>query len=170
MAKRALITLKELKKKSIIDGNLDGDKVMQYIEVAQDTYIQPRIGTRLYEKLMAIIDTDSIDDSQYQIYKSLLENHIKPMLIWYSQATYMDFAPYKASNGGVFKHRSENSDTATESELAHMKAKMIEYAEFYVKRYEDYIDYAKHLFPEYDTNTNDDMRPDSDINFSNWVL
>tara|TARA_R110002051_G_scaffold57886_1_gene106903 strand:- start:147 stop:659 length:513 start_codon:yes stop_codon:yes gene_type:complete len=170
MAKRALITLKDLKRKSIIDGNLDGDKIMQYIEVAQDTYIQPRVGTKLYEKLMNLIDLNTIGDSANVHYKTLLDDHVAPMLIWYAQATYMDFAPYKAANGGVFKHRSENSDTATESELAHMKAKMIEYAEFYVKRYEDWMDYNKFDFDEYDKNQDDDMRPDSNINFSNWVL
>ncbi len=55
-------------------------------------------------------------------------------------------------------------------EIAHLKAKMIEYAEFYVKRYEDWIDYKKHVYPEYEANENEDMRPDSNINFSNWVL
>jgi len=170
MGKRALITLKDLKRKSIIDGNLDGDRIMQYIEVAQDTYIQPRLGTKLYEKLMDLIDADTIFDIENNPYRILLEDYVKPMLVWYAQATYIDFAPYKVANGGVFKHRSENSDTATESELSHMKAKMMEYAEFYVKRYEDWIDYKKHVYPEYHSNEDDDIRPDSDINFSNWVL
>ena len=41
--KALFITLKELKRKSIIDGNLDQDKLIQFVEVAQDTYIQQLI-------------------------------------------------------------------------------------------------------------------------------
>ena len=41
MAQKALfITINDLKRKSIIDGNVDADKLIQFIEVAQDTHIQ----------------------------------------------------------------------------------------------------------------------------------
>ena len=41
MAKKALfISVDDLKKKSIIDGNVDSDKILQFVEVAQDTHIQ----------------------------------------------------------------------------------------------------------------------------------
>ena len=49
--KALFITLEELKRKSIIDGNVDTDKLIQFVEVAQDTYIQTQLGTVLYDKL-----------------------------------------------------------------------------------------------------------------------
>ena len=49
--KALFITIKELKRKSIFDGNIDGDKLIQFIEVAQDTNIQTYLGTKLYDKL-----------------------------------------------------------------------------------------------------------------------
>ena len=48
--KALFITLEELKRKSIIDGNVDTDKLIQFVEVAQDTYIQTQLGTKLYDK------------------------------------------------------------------------------------------------------------------------
>ena len=168
--KVTLITLKDLKKKSIIDGNLDGDKIVQFIEVAQDTYIQPRLGTKLYEALMELVFSNDIDLAENSNYKLLHTEYVKPMLVWYAQAIYMDFAPYKIANGGVYKHTSENADLPAETELASIKASMIEYAEFYVKRFEDYMCYNKDLFDEYDDNEDEDMRPENRVNFSNWVL
>ena len=53
--KALFITLEELKRKSIIDGNVDTDKLIQFVEVAQDTYIQTQLGTVLYDKLQTDI-------------------------------------------------------------------------------------------------------------------
>ena len=56
MAQKALfITINELKRKSIIDGNVDADKLIQFIEVAQDTHIQNYLGGKLYTKLQNLI-------------------------------------------------------------------------------------------------------------------
>jgi hypothetical protein len=51
--KALFITLEELKRKSIIDGNVDTDKLIQFVEVAQDTVIQNYLGTKLYNTLQA---------------------------------------------------------------------------------------------------------------------
>ena len=51
MAEKALfITINDLKRKSIIDGNVDADKLIQFIEVAQDTHIQNYLGGKLYNR------------------------------------------------------------------------------------------------------------------------
>ena len=56
MAKKALfITIQDLKQKSIISGNVDPDKIVQFVEVAQDTHIQNYLGGKLYQKLQTLI-------------------------------------------------------------------------------------------------------------------
>ena len=81
MAQKALfITINELKRKSIIDGNVDADKLIQFIEVAQDTHIQNYLGGKLYTKLQNLIINDEINDAGNSDYKSLLDTYIKPML------------------------------------------------------------------------------------------
>ena len=63
MAQKALfITINELKRKSIIDGNVDADKLIQFIEVAQDTHIQNYLGGKLYTKLQNLIINDEINN------------------------------------------------------------------------------------------------------------
>ena len=71
MAKALFITVIDLKRKSIIDGNLDADKVIQFIEVAQDTHIQNYLGTDLYNKLQTLITTgNDINNPANAHYKS----------------------------------------------------------------------------------------------------
>ena len=56
MAQKALfITIQDVKQKSIISGNVDPDKIVQFVEVAQDTHIQNYLGGTLYKKLQTLI-------------------------------------------------------------------------------------------------------------------
>lgn len=171
MASKALfISIKDLKRKSIIDGNVDADKLVQFVEVAQDTHIQNYLGTDLYNKLQTLITGGTIDDVANADYKNLLNDYIKPMLIWFSQSAYLPFAMYQISNGGMFKHTSENSETVTLEEMRALLNRVTETAEFYTRRFVDYMAYQSTTFPEYNSNSNGDMYPDKDVNFHSWVL
>lgn len=169
--KALFITLTELKRKSIIDGNLDEDKLIQFVEVAQDVHIQNFLGTKLYEKLQTLITGGTLDDSANAKYKTLLNSYIKPMLIWYSQYSFIPFAAYQISNGGIFKHTSESSQSPTTDEIDKLTAKAKDFADFYTNRFFDYIDDKSSDFPEYVGSQDDGMYPDKDNNaLSGWVL
>jgi hypothetical protein len=171
MANKALfITINDIKRKSIIDGNVDNDKILQFIEVAQDTHIQTYLGGKLYTKLQTLILNGTIDDIGNANYKNLLDDYIKPMLIWFAQSSYLPFAMYQINNGGVYKHRSEASETISLEEMQMMLAKINDTAEFYTRRFVDYMNFYSTLFPEYNETTNGEMYPDKDVNFHSWVL
>jgi len=171
MAQKALfISILDLKKKSILSGNVDPDKIIQFVEVAQDTHIQNYLGGKLYDKMQTLIINNTISDAGNTDYKTLLDEYIKPMLIWFTQSDYMPFAAYQVSNGGVFKHRSENSDSITTEELNILIRRATETAEFYTRRFMDYMDHNSHLYPEYLESSNEDMHPDKDVNFGGIYL
>lgn len=171
MAQKALfVSLKDVKQRSIISGNLDPDKMVQFIEVAQDTHIQNYLGGKLYKKLQQLIIDGEINDAGNSDYKNLLETYIKPMLIWFSQADYFPFSAFQISNGGVFKHRSESSDTASMDEINMLAERARETAEFYSRRFMDHMDHNSVLYPEYTSTANEDMNPDREVNFGGIYL
>lgn len=164
--KALFITLQELKRKSIIDGNVDTDKLIQFVEVAQDTIIQNYLGTKLYNTLQTqVINSTLTTDNT-----TLLNTYIKPMLIWYTQSTYLPYAAYQISNGGVFKHNSENSTSVSESEITKLTRHATETADFYAKRFMDYMDDNSELYPDYTASQDGGMYPFRDVNFTGWVL
>lgn len=169
--KALFITIADLKAKSIIDGNTDADKLIHQIEVAQDMHIQNYLGGKLYDKLQDLIisgDIDLVDNSDY---KALRDVYIKPMLIWFTQLEYLPFAMFKIDNGGINKHRGQESDTVDFRDVDRMQSKITDRAEFYTKRFLDYICFNSQKFPEYNNNSNGDMYPDKDANsFSSFVL
>ena len=164
--KALFITLEELKRKSIIDGNVDTDKLIQFVEVAQDTVIQNYLDTRLYDTLQAQVIADNLSTDN----STLVNTYIKPMLIWYTQATYLPYAAYQISNGGIYKHNSENATSVSESEITKLTRHATETADFYAKRFIDYMDDNLELYPDYIGNQDGGMYPERDVNFTGWVL
>ena len=169
--KALFISIADLKAKSIIDGNTDADKLIHQIEVAQDMHIQNYLGGRLYDKLQDLILSGDIDLPANSDYKALRDDYIKPMLIWFTQLEYLPFAMFKIDNGGINKHRGQESDTVDFRDVDRMQSKITGRAEFYTKRFLDYICFNSQKFPEYNNNSNGDMYPDKDADsFSSFVL
>lgn len=166
MATALFIKRQDLVRNSILDGNVDTDKFIQYIKIAQEIHIRNYLGTDLYNKISADILAGTLTGD----YLELVNTYVQPMLIHYAMVDYLPFAAYQIKNGGVFKHSSENAETATKEEVDFLINKERDIAEYYTRRFIDYMSFNQELFPEYYTNTNDDIHPDTDATFNGWVL
>ncbi len=158
----------DLVRNSILDGNINTDKFIMFIKTAQIIDIQQLMGTKLYDGLTAAIP--NIDQPANARWKTLLEDYIVDMLIWYAQVNYLPFAAYQVKNGGVFKHRSENSETVSKSEVDFLVEKARTNAEWYSRRFIDFMTFNQTTYPEYNSNVNDDIYPSYDSTFNGWVL
>lgn len=172
MAQKVLfITTRDLKRYSVLNGNIDPNKLMYHIEIAQDTEVQNYLGTRLMVKVQDLIKNNTIDNPANSDYKDLLETYIQPMTIYWALVSYMPFAAYTIANGGVFKHSSENSVTVDKSEVDYLSNKYRDIAQYYTNNFIDFMVYNQAKYPEYNQNTNDDTYPDQGgANFGGWVL
>ena len=169
MATVLFINRTDLVRNSIIDGNVDTDKYIQFIKLAQEIHIQNYLGTKMYEALTAAL-IDGIDKPANARWKLLLDDYIVSMLIWFSQVDYIPFASYQIKNGGMFKHRSENADSVSKEEVDYLVEKARTNAEWYSRRFIDFMSFNQTLYPEYTNNINDDINPSYDATFNGWVL
>lgn len=172
MSKTLFCTSAEIKRKCNIDGNVDDDKIVSSIEVAQDKHIRNYMGDHLYRTLQNKLSAGTIDDVENAAYKTLWLSYVKPMVIWFTIEAYLPWAMFKISNGGIYKHNSETGVAATLEEMRTLLTDAKENAEVYTRDFIDYVDANPSLFPEYFTiETNADRHPDKDANFSiGWVL
>ena len=166
MATALFISRTDLVKNSIIDGNTDTDKYIQFIRIAQEIEIQNYLGTDLYNK----ISQDIIAGTLTGDYLNLVNDYVQPMLIWWAQVSYLPYAAYQIKNGGVFKHTSENSESVSKSEVDYLVGKARDTAEYYTRRFIDYMSFNSSTFPEYNSNSDSDVYPDKDSLFNGWVL
>ena len=112
MATALFISRTDLVKNSIIDGNTDTDKFIQFIKVAKQVEVQNLLGSDLYNKISADIIADTLSGD----YLDLVNNYVQPTLIWFAKMTYIPFAAYQIKNGGVFKHSSETAQNVEKNE------------------------------------------------------
>jgi hypothetical protein len=167
MATVLFITPKDLKNNTILNGNVDTDMFIQFVKIAQQMHVQNYLGTQLYNTITTKIQTSTLTGD----YLNLVTDYVQPMLIHFSMIDYLPFANYQIRNGGVFKHTTENSESVTQNELDILVQKHRTFADFYAKRFVDYMAiFASSLFPEYWQNKNADMFPDSNPNPCTFLL
>jgi hypothetical protein len=167
MAEALLIKPIDLKRFTFVDGNLDSDKLLQFVKIAQDIHIQSYLGTDLLEK----IKTDIVAGTLTGVYLTLLETYVKPMLIHWAMVEYLPFAAYNVTNKGMYKSTSENAETVDKNEVDFLIQKSRSLAENYSQRFVDYMVYNQSSFPEYTSNSNNDIYPNhGNGQITNWYL
>ena len=127
MATALFISRTDLVKNTILDGNVDTDKFIQFIKIAQEIHIKNYLGTRLYDKIGADIIAGTLTGA----YLTLVNTYVQPMLIHFAMVDYLPFAAYQIKNGGVFKHISENAESVSKNEVDYLVNKEREFAEYY---------------------------------------
>jgi hypothetical protein len=166
MAQALLITDSDLVKFTATNGNVDVDKFVQFIKIAQDIHIQNYLGTKLLEKIEADIIAGTLSGN----YLNLVTTYVKPMLIHWAMFEYLPFAAYTIANKGVYKHGSENATNAEKNEIDFLMEKERSIAQHYTERFINYMCFNNNLFPEYNNNSNDDMYPDRMNNYTSWYI
>lgn len=166
MAEALFITRNDIVKFTALNGNVDTDKFIQFVKIAQDIHIQNYLGSKLFEKLQADIVANTLTGN----YESLVETYVKPMLIHWAMVEYLPFAAYTIANKGVYKHSSENSENVDKNEVDYLLEKERSIAQHYTERFISYMSFNNDIFPEYRANVNNDMYPDSNNNYIGWYL
>ncbi|CAB4137284.1 hypothetical protein UFOVP324_24 [uncultured Caudovirales phage] len=166
MAQALFVTREDIVKFTALNGNIDTDKFIQWVKVAQDIHIQNYLGTKLFNKINDAIVANNLANP----YLMLLNVYIKPMVIHWTMVEYLPFAAYTIANKGVFKHGSENSSNVEKSEVDFLVEKERSIAQNYTRRFIDYMSFNQSSFPEYNTNSNADVYPDKQSDFGGWYL
>jgi hypothetical protein len=166
MAEALFITREDIVKFTALNGNVDTDKFIQFVKIAQDIHIQNYLGTKLFQKLQADIIAGTLTGN----YQTLVVTYVKPMLIHWGMVEYLPFAAYTIANKGVYKHSSENSENVDKNEVDYLLEKERNIAQNYTQRFIDYMSFNQQLFPEYRSNKNNDVFPDSMNNYTGWYI
>lgn len=154
---------------STIDKNTDADLIDPNIIVAQDTNIQQIIGYTLYQTLMDMVSSGSIDDPSNYNYKLLLVNYVQPALchwaVWHS----LPSIQYRLTNKSILSKTADNSQATGLAELKYLRENVKHYADFYNQRIRELIINAPQNYPEYFQSVGiDRIRPKRTTYFSGW--
>jgi len=148
MAYPLFITRNDIIKNSPLQGAIDADRLLPFVRTAQDKYMLNLLGTVLFFYIQ-----DQIAAGTYgtlnSYYQDLMDDHIKPTLIWYSCVEYIPFSAIQFKSEGAVKHQSEQSTAPTKNEVDYLLEKARNSADFYATRMQNYLIAYSNQIPQY---------------------
>jgi hypothetical protein len=170
MAYVLLISEQKLKDSTAINLNVDVNILLPYVLQAQTLYIEPKLGTQLYEHIKGLIQAGTISDAGNAAYKTLLDDYISFVLVNYSFYHAIPYLRFKVENGNIYSKTSETGTALTTEESQSLREEISNTAQYYTERLIEYIRNNIGDFPEYSTNSGADVNPDKNAYYNGMNL
>ena len=170
MAYVLLISEQKLKDSTAINLNVDVNILLPYVLQAQTLYIEPKLGTQLYEHIKGLIQAGTIGDAGNVAYKTLLDDYISFVLVNYSFYHAIPFLRFSVENGNIYSKTSENGTALSTEESQSLREEISNTAQYYTERLIEYIRNNTSDFPEYSTNSGADVNPDKNAYYNGMNL
>ena len=142
------ITRNDIIKISPLQGAIDADALLPFMNTAQVKYIKNLIGTVLYDFLQAEIIAGTAPNLNVY-YQDLLDDHIKPTLIWYTCVEYIPFSSIQFKSNGAVKQQSEQGIAPSKLEIDYLKQQAQTNADYYALRLQNYLISYSNQIPQY---------------------
>ena len=160
----------KLKDSTAINLNVDPQILLPYVLQAQRIYIEPKLGTTLYEKLESLITAGTIGNVGNEAYKTLVDEYIGDCLPSWAFHMCIPYLRFKTENGNIYSKTSETGTALSTEEAQHLREEVRNNAEYFTERMIKYITNNITLFPEYNTNSGADISPDQNAYYNGMNL
>lgn len=140
-----LISEDTLKGESIISDNVDMKILVPTIELVQDIYLQPIIGTKLLDGLKQRIYSDTLSSDD----KLLLEMYIEKVIVYGVLSEGSTPLVYKYMNKSIAKSTSDTTENATLEEVRYLFKKYADRMQWYLTRLDDFLCAYVNSYPEF---------------------
>jgi hypothetical protein len=165
-----LISEQKLKDSTAINLNVDVNILLPYVLQAQTLYIEPKLGTQLYEHIKGLIQAGTIGDAGNVAYKTLLDDYISFVLVNYSFYHAIPYLRFKVENGNIYSKTSETGTALSTEESQSLREEISNTAQYYTERLIEYIRNNIGDFAEYSTNSGADVNPDKNAYYNGMNL
>ena len=135
MSYALFVTRNDIIKNSPLQGAIDADRLLPFVRTAQDKYMLNLLGTVLFDYIQSQITAGTYQNLN-AYYQDLMNDRIKPTLIWYSCVEYIPFSSVQFKSEGAVKHQSEQSISPGKNEIDYLLQKALNSADFYATRFQ----------------------------------
>ena len=166
MAYVLFISEAKLKDSTAINLNVDPNTILPYILQAQRIYIEPKLGTPLYQKLEAEITAGTLAGA----YKTLVDEYIGDCLPSWAFHMCIPYLRFKTENGNIYSKTSETGNALSTEEAQHLREEVRNNAEYFTERMIQYITNNSSSFPEYGTASGAEISADKNSYYNGMNL
>ncbi len=157
-----------MKRITQLNGGVEDAMMVPAIILAQDKHIQQFLGTDLLNKLksdVAGIDGGSITGD----YATLLDGYVRKAVVWWAMVELLPNLYVQLDNGGLVIRTAEHTSPVTHADLHREQENARQNAQFYTTRLVDYLRQNSGSFPEYSSNSGNDMSPETQVYYQNGM-
>ena len=148
MSYALFINRNDIIKNTPLQGAIDADALLPFMRTAQDKYLKNLLGTVLFDYLQDQITAGTVS-SLSSYYQDLLDDHIKPTLIWYTCVEYIPFSSIQFKSNGAVKQSSEQATAPSKLEIDYLKQQAQTNADYYALRLQNYLISYSNSIPQY---------------------
>jgi len=148
MAVTLFVTEDYIKTHTVIDDQVDAKTLMVVVADAQQLYIEPLLGTRLYDKLKTEVVANTLAGN----YLTLMNTYVVPTLLKWIVHDWTPLNHFRLRNVGTTTKNGEFGSSASRSDLTFRMGLAENKANLIGMKMIDYLECNTALFPEYCTN------------------
>lgn len=141
-----LISVQAIKDRTGVHKNLDESLIAPEIKTAQDTRIEPALGSSLFRALQQGVEANNLSAAM----QTLLNDYVTDALVWFTVAALPLTSSYQFFTQGVTRGRSDDSELPSMSDMVRLVEKYENRGEFYRERLIRYLLTNRADFPDYD--------------------
>lgn len=127
-----------------VSASLDYADIIPFIEVAQESIIQPRIGKSLYNRLVQSITDEDWNDDELELIKLCR----KPAMYWTLYMA-MPFLQSKIRNKGIVKGTDQYIQTISRDDMKDLRGEFSQMSGFYMNKLDEWLCINSKKFPQY---------------------
>lgn len=155
-----------MKRITQLNGAVEDSVIVPAVILAQDKYIQQYLGTDLLNKLKLIVVTP---ESPEGVYTDLLDFHVRKATTWWAMVELIPSLYVQLDNGGLVIRTAENTAPISTDDLHREVEQARQNAQFYTTRLVDYLRQNTGAYPEYSSNSGNDMSPETQVYYQNGM-
>lgn len=141
-----LITPEEVRERTSLDSNVEDDKIINTIILAQDLTLEPLLGSVMFDEIKEQIIANTLTDD----YKTLIDYHCRKVLTSTVLDKIVVFLAYRQNNTGVVKNQIEKQQILTKEDIATLKGELSEFTNVYGSRLTAFLEANIETYPLYD--------------------
>lgn len=160
---QTLITEEYFKTYSPISDNYNIKDIKPYFHVAEKLWIEPIIGTPLYEELL-----DEVEKNEVTPENATLLLNIYPLLAFAIVYESLPFVGYHLSQVGITKGKSENSEPVSINDVNYISTQLRNQCETMKKLLKKFLDENAEHYPLYYADNTVECNCDNDCEWD-WI-
>lgn len=154
-----------VRKLTQVNLSVDDDRITPAIILAQDKHLQPYLGTRLYNRMLAILAGGTPND--HETY--LLDTHCRRVVVWWTLVELLPDLHTFIDGAGLLTRAVEGATNSEREVLNYYVERARRNASFYTTRMIEYLQYNQEKHPEYSVSVEDEMPAEREAYFQNGM-